>query len=1104
MAADVVFCAQCGRSSTAEAAFCAACGAELQAAYPAPRTERLTGQRRNVTIMMSDLSGYTAMGERLDPEVVQDVMGTIKRDATAIVESHGGIVNQFIGDEIVALFGLPTASEDDPRRAVHAALAIHARVAELSHELEASLDAPLTMHTGIHSGLLVAQLSDLRNGTYELTGDAINTAARLLGVAGDQELIIGEPTMAAVAPFFETEFAGHHQVRNKAALLTAHRVLRPRAHITRFDVARERGLTTFAGRDDELRRLDETLARARRAEPQITVVAGPAGSGKSRLCYEFLDWARTEDPRLRTVKGRCQAFGGSTAYLPFVEILRAQFGIDDRADLETAEALVHVGLESLGDEVRRFTPAYLYLLSVRSLDQLPGQWRGEELANHLQTAILEFLLALGSEQPTVVQLEDWHWADDASRSTLRRLTASLATAHLMLLVTTRPQDTELVAWGPDDVLHLETLGMAATSEMVCAIAGSRSADEELVSVIFERTHGNPFFVEELCASLESQGRTRLIDGHLELLGGPDELTVPETVQAVVLGRVDSLEPHQRDLLRTASVIGREFRTDVLSALVDDPELDTHLDELARLGFIEVMFGASHDRMRFRHVIIQEVTYDSLLIGSRRRLHARVAEFIEDSQSIEDAQTLRNVEELAHHYRLADDPANAVKFLGAAGEKATAQRALAEARTLLSLAMSETYKLEQTIEVRAQRGRLTLSWARSCVFKPSVDQIDALVMTRDEAIEDGNYGLALLAVYWTSWIHHSIGNQLMAEDSIRSLLDPLEAAGELSTLAMARCHLAQILTTQRRLTEALDEFEAGLSVRRAEMQTEEGEWDLERVDGVYCYTVSQHALVLGDVGDVTGARAGMDTAIELTNLTSESATAASTLIVAAILETYVGDWALMLERIRRIDALPEPSVSPFVRMFALSLEGYARFRLGERDRGLALMRRSVALNGESEAQLAHSLRLALLADALLRMGDLDEAASIARAAIDRLELGDAVGVDLADRVLLQCEGLTGAALDDRIAGVRKDAIDRGSRRSLAMAELAAGAARLAVGDHDGAAAHHAAAAELVAELDLDGFLDDVEELRAQIELHTAPTESSTRWPRSTTPLPRPAR
>ncbi|WP_083914556.1 adenylate/guanylate cyclase domain-containing protein [Ilumatobacter nonamiensis] len=1086
---SVTFCGQCGRSSAPEAAFCAGCGTRLDGSAPVDRVDRLGGQRRNVAIMMSDLSGYTAMGETLDPEIVHEVVGTIKRDGTAIVESHGGIVNQFVGDEIVALFGLPSAGEDDVRRAVHAALAIHARVTELSDELHEQLEVPLEMHTSVHAGLVVAELSDLRNGTYDLTGDAINTAARLLHVADRGEVVIGESTMTSIAPYFDLESAGLHAVRNKVEPLNAFRVIRPRANITRFDVARERGLTALAGRHDELARLDAVLDAVRTTPARIAVVQGTAGSGKSRLCFEFLDWARTENPRLTTVKGRCQAIGGTTAYLPFVEILRAHFGVGDRDDAETTEALVGIALAGLGEEVQRFAPAYLFLLSARVVENLPEGWRGEALPDVLQAAIVELLVALGREHPTVVQLEDWHWADDASRATLRRLVSSTDSNQVMVLVTTRDEHPDEHSWGEDDVLRLEPLGLDATRDMACAIARSESVDEPLLALIFERTLGNPLFVEELCTALDMQEKTRIVHGRLELSGSPDELVVPDTVQAVVQGRVDTLASAHRDMLRAASVIGREFRLDVLESLVDDAEFEQRVVELEQLGFVESMTGSSRTRCRFHHVTIQEVVYDALLIGARRRLHAQIADFIASSQSVEDARTQRNVEELAHHYRLANDPVLAVKYLSAAGAKATEQRALAEAQAQLHLAIEETYKLESSADVRAQRGHLTVSWARSCVFEPSVAQTRLLAAARDEALGDGNFELALLAAYWISWIHHSIGNQLVAEEGVRALIGPLEGAGQTSTLAMARCHLAQILGTQRRLDEALAAFEAGMSVRRDELTTDDGEWDLELLDGVYCYTISQHALVLGDRGDVAAARTEMNLAIELTRATGERATEASVLIVAAILETYTGEWDRMLESVAAIDTVPEPSVSPFVRMFAMSLEGYARFGLGQTETGLDLLRRSLELDARSEAQLAHSLRLALLADALLRSGHTAEAVVVALDATAGRAVADIVGVELAERVLLQAEQLDGAELTERIELLRRDALDRGSRRSLALAELAAAAALVDAGESARAAEHHQAARDLLDQLGLDGFATETESLGLRIRSTPSPRQTT---------------
>ncbi len=308
-------CNDCGRESPDDARFCAGCGSRLAGDGDAdgdanPVVESVTtsipnleGERRIVTILMSDLSGYTSMGERFDPEVVAEVMRTIKQESTEIVESFGGVVNQFIGDEIVSLFGLPAARDDDARRAVLAALALHERVTDLGEAFAGGADHVLSMHSGIQTGLLIARVDDERNGMYELTGDAINTAARLLSLADSGDVVIGDETKRLVEGLVEVDDVGHHEVRGKARPISAFRVVSASPDRSRFDASEDNGLTPFTGRDSEVSMLLDSARSAFLERGSAVVVEGEAGSGKSRLCHEFLRRLRLRYPDARGVAG---------------------------------------------------------------------------------------------------------------------------------------------------------------------------------------------------------------------------------------------------------------------------------------------------------------------------------------------------------------------------------------------------------------------------------------------------------------------------------------------------------------------------------------------------------------------------------------------------------------------------------------------------------------------------------------------------------------------------------------------------------------------------------------------------------------------------------
>ena len=1036
--------------------------------------DQFEGQRRTITIVMSDLSGYTAMCEKFDPELIAEIMGTIKREGTAIIESYGGVVNQFLGDEIVSLFGLPTAGADDARRAVSAALALHERVARMNETLDPAPPVPLSMHTGIHTGLLIVEINDHRDGVYGLTGDAINTAARVLGIAGRDELIIGAPTCDAVAPFFEIEPAGLHTVRNKAEPLAVYRVLRERRGVSRFDAARERGLTTLAGRDGELALLEASLHACRAGSGRVITVQADAGIGKSRLAFEFARRAGDIDPSVVIIKGRCQAFGTDTSYLPFVQVIREVFGIEEGASVDDVRVAVPRAVETVDPNLAPHVPAYLLLLGAASIDNVPAQWLGDAMAEHLQTALIELVVATARRRPTIVQLDDWHWADEQSRATLARLRRAITACPGLVLVSQRP-GAEVA--DDIDVIELGALSGGATTAMIAHCFGAGAVDAHLASTIFERTQGNPFFVEEVCAALRGQGRVRIVADHVVLTDETSDLLIPDTVQAVVLGRIDRLDDELRSVLKMASVFGREFDRDVLSEVADVESLPRRLAALFDLGFIEPLGNRDAEtanRFRFRHIITQEVAYDTLLLRERRTAHARIADALERSRTPADVEQRRLVEALAHHHHRAGHSEQALDYFEQAGDKAAERRALAEARVQLRAAIHESYKVPQSPEVRQHRGQLTLRWAATCIFMPSPSQVDLLDAVMRESIEDGNEATAVMANYWINWIQYSVGNQLVAEDGTRMLLSMVEPSGSVSTTALLRCHLGQILVSQARpdeaeqmLVEGLDRPpDAGASARRND----------GRPSGLYCYSLAQLALTYAVRGAFSRSRPIMDEALETVRTTRERSTEASLNICASIAALHEGDWMGARARIAEIGALPDVSVSPYVRMVATCVEGYATFRSDGNHEGLRALRRGAALHEAAEAKLSLALTRAWLADALLRSGADEEAAAMARSALERGTVGDNLGAALAEEVLLQtgdrtCDEL--AVLADELAAARAAA---GNPLGEAMVHLAAARAHLGAGHPAEAARRADLAGTAMMTLGASAFVDEADSIR----------------------------
>ena len=306
-----LICPSCQSENPAENQFCGECGRDLSVpltptSQPSP-TAVPEGERRQATVLFSDLSGFTAMSEQLDPEEVQGLMRRLKDRAVEIVESHGGIVSQFVGDEVLALFGIPTAHEDDPVRAVRAALEIHELARDLSPEVEEKIRRPLCMHTGIDTGLVVTSTADVRDGTIGVTGDTVNTGARLKALAEDDTILLSPETQHLVADFFDTEPLDATELKGKAEAVTPYRVTGRTAVSSRFQAAEARGFTPYTGREEERATLQRCLQKAIAGDGQFVTVMGEAGVGKSRLLYEFRHAVDRE--QVTVLEGRCQIHG---------------------------------------------------------------------------------------------------------------------------------------------------------------------------------------------------------------------------------------------------------------------------------------------------------------------------------------------------------------------------------------------------------------------------------------------------------------------------------------------------------------------------------------------------------------------------------------------------------------------------------------------------------------------------------------------------------------------------------------------------------------------------------------------------------------------------
>jgi class 3 adenylate cyclase/tetratricopeptide (TPR) repeat protein len=611
----VLTCPACGRENPDGSRFCNSCGAELAEQAAAERE-----YRKVVTLLFCDVVGSTALGESTDPEALRTLLGRYFDEMKAIVERHGGSVEKFIGDAVMAVFGVPQLHEDDALRAVRAAVEMRDALPELGVEAR----------IGVNTGEVVV-------GTAErlATGDAVNVAARLEQAAGAGEVLLGSETTALVRDAVETEELVL-ELKGKSEPLVAHRLVSLQAQAPGFA---RRFDAQLVGRERELRRLQEAFGQAGAdGSCQLFTVLGSAGVGKSRLTAEFIGSV----DGARVVRARCLPYGEGITYWPVVEVLK-QLPPARELDLDPAAVSAIEGL--LGDEP-----------GVSSTEEIP--W-----------ALRKLLESAAAAAPVVVVFDDIHWAEPAFLDLIEHVADLSRAAPILLLCLARPELLERrPGWGGGKLnattVLLEPLSATQTDELLERLLGEATLHEELRERIRDAAEGNPLFVEEMVALVEASG--------------DDEITVPGTIQALLAARLDQLEPAERGVLERGSVEGRVFHRGAVQALApDETQVESRLTGLVRKELVRPdkaqLIG--EDAYRFRHLLIRDAAYEALPKATRAELHELFADWLgkHGTELVELDEILGYHLEQAHHYKTELGEPGEALGVRAAGRLASAGR-----------------------------------------------------------------------------------------------------------------------------------------------------------------------------------------------------------------------------------------------------------------------------------------------------------------------------------------------------------------------------------------------------------------------------------------------
>jgi class 3 adenylate cyclase/tetratricopeptide (TPR) repeat protein len=608
-------CPRCGEPTDERARFCPACGLELTGV--ASGVGRL---RKTVTVLFTDVADWTTLGERHDPEQVRGVMERYSDEARAILERHGGTVEKFIGDAVMAVFGIPLLHEDDALRALRAAVELRDALVALNAELERDFGVRIAVRTGVNSGEVIT--GDASRGEGFITGDAVNVTQRLQQQAAPGEILIGRSTYRLARDAVRVEPLEPLTVKGKRDPVVAYRlrelVAGAPSHARRLD-------SPMVGRGRELSLLRDALARAvRERSCHLFTVLGPAGVGKSRLVAELLAGLGETTVVLR---GSCLPYGEGITYWPLREIVAQAAGIDDRSD--GTEAVARIS-QALGADESAETIA-------NRLGELLGLTDAAGSTDERLWAVRRSLEILAQSKPVIVVIDDVHWAEPALLDLIEYMADWSRDAPMLLLCLARPDLLDArPSWGGGKLnattILLEPLSSSESERLIDNLLGTTALPAEARSRIQHAAEGNPLFVEEMLAMLMDAGLLRRENGGWLATGDLSEIQVPTTIRILLATRLDRLGDFERRVIERAAVEGKVFHRSAVQAL--SPELEPDrvgacLLALVRKELIRHERGepAGEDAFRFRHILIREAAYEAIPKAARSELHERFAEWL---------------------------------------------------------------------------------------------------------------------------------------------------------------------------------------------------------------------------------------------------------------------------------------------------------------------------------------------------------------------------------------------------------------------------------------------------------------------------------------------
>jgi class 3 adenylate cyclase/tetratricopeptide (TPR) repeat protein len=918
---------------------------------PAPAPEP-QAERRQLTVMFCDLVGSTALSARLDPEDLRAVIGAYHRCVAAVIERAGGFVAKYMGDGVLAYFGYPRADEHDAERAARAGLALVEAVAGL----DTAAGAPLA-GVGIATGLVV--VGDLigQGAAQEqvVVGETPNLAARLQTLAAPGTVVIASSTRRLTGGLFDYEDLGAVEIKGLAAPVNASRVLHESGAESRFEALRAIA-TPLVGRDEELALLMRRWLQAKSSEGSVVLLSGEPGIGKSRLAQTLIErFAGEPHTRLRLF---CSPHHRDHALYPTITQLEraAGFRREDTADqrLDKLVALLTQAKGDLGEDL----PLLAALLSLRTGERYPPlELTPQKQRERTLRALVAQVEGLAARQPVLLLVEDVHWADPTSLELLDLIIDRAPSLPLSLIVTFRPEFTPSWTGRPHVTsLGLNRLAPRQRAAMIAGITGGKALPAEIADQIVDRSDGVPLFVEELTMAVVESGTLTDMGDRYTAVGPLTPLAIPASLQALLIARLDRLAP-VREVAQIGAALGRQFSHELIAAVASmpQPQLD---DALAQLVGAELIYrrGTTSDaEYTFKHALVQDAAYSTLLRSRRQQLHARIAAPLEEHfPEIVAAQPAL----LGHHCEEAGLGEKAVAYWLAAGRQAWARSATAEAVALLRRGLALVPGLPDTDRRRETEFDLQIGLGQVLIASRGwgVPELgEARARARELASTLNRPRALLFALHGQLTYHAYRGDLTRAQELAAELRELGESGGDAATQIIG-CHISGfIYLEQGDFTAARAYLEAGLA-------------QFDPAHDLLGALLNQSSQLLVALGDLDQGLSRRDAALREARRPSHPHNLALALVYAWRIGRGVGaDPKSLLQYAEEMLALAAEHGLGYYRVAGLMERGWCLTALGHADEGIPLLTTGLAGVKDSRVVLSRPYRLITFADACRMAG-----------------------------------------------------------------------------------------------------------------------------------------